>query len=107
MVAGCCTRSFGRLPKNADRSTRIAARVGNCAAFLFILDGIWQFFPAPAWPDAPLLSPHSCLALVRFLCSTCHKRRAVTPHAHVGSATRRGSSAQLILILAGTSCDRV
>ena len=30
--------------KNADRSTRIAARVGQIVAFLFILDGIWQFF---------------------------------------------------------------
>jgi len=30
--------------KNADRSTRIAARVGQVVAFLFILDGIWQFF---------------------------------------------------------------
>jgi len=30
--------------KNADRSTRIAARVGQLVAFLFILDGIWQFF---------------------------------------------------------------
>jgi Zn-dependent protease/predicted transcriptional regulator len=30
--------------KNADRSTRIAARVGQFVAFLFILDGIWQFF---------------------------------------------------------------
>jgi len=30
--------------KNADRSTRVAARVGEFVAFLFILDGIWQFF---------------------------------------------------------------
>lgn len=30
--------------KNADRSTRIAARIGQAVAFLFILDGIWQFF---------------------------------------------------------------
>jgi Zn-dependent protease/CBS domain-containing protein len=30
--------------KNADRSTRVAARVGQFVAFLFILDGIWQFF---------------------------------------------------------------
>src|ERR1700732_8151 len=30
--------------KNADRSTGIAARVGQFVAFLFILDGIWQFF---------------------------------------------------------------
>jgi Zn-dependent protease len=30
--------------KNADRSTRIAARVGQLVAFLFIVDGIWQFF---------------------------------------------------------------
>jgi Zn-dependent protease/predicted transcriptional regulator len=30
--------------KNADRSTRIAAGVGQVVAFLFILDGIWQFF---------------------------------------------------------------
>jgi hypothetical protein len=30
--------------KNADRSTRFAARVGQFVAFLFILDGIWQFF---------------------------------------------------------------
>ena len=30
--------------KNSDRSTRIAARVGQFVAFLFILDGIWQFF---------------------------------------------------------------
>ncbi len=32
------------ITKNADRSTRIAARVGQVVAFLFILDGIWQFF---------------------------------------------------------------
>src|SRR5229473_4089417 len=32
------------ITKNADRSTRIAARVGQFVAFLFILDGIWQFF---------------------------------------------------------------
>ena len=32
------------ITKNADRSTRIAARVGQGVAFLFILDGIWQFF---------------------------------------------------------------
>jgi Zn-dependent protease/predicted transcriptional regulator len=30
--------------KSADRSTRTAARVGQIVAFLFILDGIWQFF---------------------------------------------------------------
>jgi CBS domain-containing protein len=30
--------------KDADRSTRVAARVGQFVAFLFILDGIWQFF---------------------------------------------------------------
>jgi Zn-dependent protease/predicted transcriptional regulator len=30
--------------KNADRSTRVAALVGQFVAFLFILDGIWQFF---------------------------------------------------------------
>ena len=30
--------------KNADRSTRIAARIGQIVALLFILDGIWQFF---------------------------------------------------------------
>jgi len=30
--------------KNADRSTRIAAQVGEFVAFLFILDGIWKFF---------------------------------------------------------------
>ena len=30
--------------KNADRSTRVAARVGQFVAFLFILDGIWKFF---------------------------------------------------------------
>jgi Zn-dependent protease/CBS domain-containing protein len=32
------------ITKNADGSTRIAARVGEVVAFLFILDGIWQFF---------------------------------------------------------------
>jgi Zn-dependent protease len=32
------------ITKNADRSTRIAARVGQVVAFLFILDGIWKFF---------------------------------------------------------------
>jgi Zn-dependent protease/predicted transcriptional regulator len=32
------------ITKNADRSTRIAARVGQVVAFLFIIDGIWQFF---------------------------------------------------------------
>ena len=32
------------ISKNADRSTRIAARVGQIVALLFILDGIWQFF---------------------------------------------------------------
>jgi Zn-dependent protease/predicted transcriptional regulator len=30
--------------KNSDGSTRVAARVGQFVAFLFILDGIWQFF---------------------------------------------------------------
>jgi len=30
--------------KNADRSTRIATRIGQIVALLFILDGIWQFF---------------------------------------------------------------
>ena len=30
--------------KNADRATRFAARVGQVVAFLFILDGIWNFF---------------------------------------------------------------
>jgi Zn-dependent protease/CBS domain-containing protein len=30
--------------KNGDRSTRIAARVGQIVALLFILDGIWQCF---------------------------------------------------------------
>ena len=30
--------------KDADRSTRIAARVGQVVAFLFIFDGLWQFF---------------------------------------------------------------
>jgi Zn-dependent protease/predicted transcriptional regulator len=32
------------ITKNADGSTRIAARVGQVVAFLFILYGIWQFF---------------------------------------------------------------
>jgi Zn-dependent protease len=32
------------ITRNADRSTRIAAGVGQFVAFLFILDGIWQFF---------------------------------------------------------------
>jgi Zn-dependent protease/predicted transcriptional regulator len=32
------------ITKNSDRSTRIAARVGQFVAFVFILDGIWQFF---------------------------------------------------------------
>ena len=32
------------MTKNADRSTRIAARVGQVVAFLFILYGLWQFF---------------------------------------------------------------
>ncbi|HXY07505.1 MAG TPA: CBS domain-containing protein, partial [Terriglobales bacterium] len=32
------------ITKNADRSTRIAARIGQVVALLFILDGIWQFF---------------------------------------------------------------
>jgi len=32
------------ISRNADRSTRIAARVGQIVALLFILDGIWQFF---------------------------------------------------------------
>jgi Zn-dependent protease/CBS domain-containing protein len=32
------------ITKNADRSTRIAARVGQVVALLFILDGIWKFF---------------------------------------------------------------
>ena len=30
--------------RNADRSTRIAAGVGQVVAFLFILDGMWRFF---------------------------------------------------------------
>src|SRR5581483_2470110 len=30
--------------KNADRATRIAARVGQLVAFIFIVVGIWQFF---------------------------------------------------------------
>ena len=32
------------ISKSADRSTRIASRVGQIVALLFILDGIWQFF---------------------------------------------------------------
>jgi Zn-dependent protease/predicted transcriptional regulator len=32
------------ITKNPDRSTRIAARIGQVVAFLFILDGIWEFF---------------------------------------------------------------
>jgi Zn-dependent protease len=32
------------ITKNADRSTRIAARIGQLVAFLFILEGIWKFF---------------------------------------------------------------
>lgn len=32
------------ITRNADRSTRIAARVGQVVAFAFILYGIWQFF---------------------------------------------------------------
>jgi len=32
------------ITKNADLSTRIAARVGQVVAFLFILYGLWQFF---------------------------------------------------------------
>jgi Zn-dependent protease/CBS domain-containing protein len=32
------------IDKNADRSTRIAAGVGQVVAFLFILEGIWQVF---------------------------------------------------------------
>jgi Zn-dependent protease len=32
------------ITKNADRSTRIAARVGQVVALLFILDGIWKYF---------------------------------------------------------------
>jgi Zn-dependent protease/predicted transcriptional regulator len=32
------------ITKNADRSTRIASGVGQLVAFLFILDGIWNFF---------------------------------------------------------------
>lgn len=32
------------LTKDADRSTRIAARVGQVVAVLFILDGIWRYF---------------------------------------------------------------
>ena len=32
------------ITRNADRSTRIAARIGQVVAFLFIVYGIWQFF---------------------------------------------------------------
>jgi Zn-dependent protease/CBS domain-containing protein len=32
------------ITKNVDRSTRIAAGVGQVVAFLFILDGLWNFF---------------------------------------------------------------
>jgi Zn-dependent protease/predicted transcriptional regulator len=32
------------ITKNADKSTRIAARIGQVVAALFIFDGIWQFF---------------------------------------------------------------
>jgi CBS domain-containing protein len=32
------------ITKNVDRSTRIAAGVGQIVAFLFILDGLWKFF---------------------------------------------------------------
>jgi Zn-dependent protease/predicted transcriptional regulator len=32
------------ITKNADKSTRIAARIGQVVAFLFILYGIWGFF---------------------------------------------------------------
>jgi Zn-dependent protease len=32
------------ITKDADRSTRIAARVGQVVAFLFIVYGIWRFF---------------------------------------------------------------
>jgi Zn-dependent protease/CBS domain-containing protein len=32
------------ITKNADRSTRIAARLGQVVAFLFILGGLWGFF---------------------------------------------------------------
>jgi Zn-dependent protease/CBS domain-containing protein len=32
------------ISKNADRSTRIAARLGQVVAFLFILYGLWSFF---------------------------------------------------------------
>ena len=32
------------ITRNADRSTRIAAGVGQFVAFLFIVDGIWTFF---------------------------------------------------------------
>jgi len=32
------------ITKNADRSIRIAVRVGQVVAFLFILDGVWSFF---------------------------------------------------------------
>ncbi|HXJ93001.1 MAG TPA: site-2 protease family protein [Terriglobia bacterium] len=32
------------ITKDAGRSTRIAARIGQVVAFLFIFDGIWKFF---------------------------------------------------------------
>jgi Zn-dependent protease/CBS domain-containing protein len=32
------------ITKNVDRSTRIAAGVGQVVAFLFIFDGLWKFF---------------------------------------------------------------
>ncbi len=32
------------ITKNADRSTRIAARIGQIVAVLFILDGVWKYF---------------------------------------------------------------
>jgi Zn-dependent protease len=32
------------IAKNRDRATRIAARVGQLVALVFILDGIWRFF---------------------------------------------------------------
>jgi Zn-dependent protease len=32
------------ISKDADRSTRIASRVGQIVAVLFILDGIWRYF---------------------------------------------------------------
>ena len=37
------------ITKNADRSTRIAARVGQVVAFLFILDGVSKFFSGAAF----------------------------------------------------------